>query len=81
MPDLPATRRASPAVRPYQARVTVEPGDSLWLITRRQLRFDARDSVIATHVAALYQLNRHQIGDDPDFILPGQRLISPWRDQ
>jgi len=58
--------------------VRVEPGDSLWSIARATLPDGAPDIAIAAATARLYAGNRRTIGDDPDLIIPGQRLrISP----
>lgn len=69
LPDLPTTRGTS--------TVTVEPGDSLWSIARRELAPRASDSAVATRVALLYADNRRTIGTNPDLIFPGQRLHAP----
>jgi hypothetical protein len=58
--------------------VDVRAGDSLWDIARALSPDGARDSAIAIVVARLYAANRTTIGDDPDLIVPGQRLrVSP----
>ena len=51
--------------------VVVQPGNSLWLIARRELGGGIRYSVI-------YAANKHQI-KDPDLIYPGQILAVPER--
>lgn len=50
-----------------RAFVTVRQGDCLWSIAYRH----------HTSWRAIYDLNRHVIGDDPDLIFPGQRLVLP----
>ncbi|MBE90567.1 MAG: hypothetical protein CMM76_14145 [Rhodospirillaceae bacterium] len=49
--------------------VVVQPGNSLWLIARRELGGGIRYSII-------YEANKHQI-KDPDLIYPGQVLAVP----
>ena len=49
--------------------VVVQPGNSLWLIARRELGGGTRYSVI-------YNANKHQI-KDPDLIYPGQVFAVP----
>jgi hypothetical protein len=51
--------------------VVVQPGNSLWLIARRELGGGIRYSVI-------YDANKHQI-KDPDLIYPGQVLAVPQK--
>jgi LysM domain len=69
LPDLPTSRGLS--------TVTVEPGDSLWSIARRELATEAPTSAVATRVALLYAHNHRTIGANPDLIFPGQRLHAP----
>lgn len=57
--------------------VTVRPGDSLWSIAERLVAPAASTSEIAEIVGDLYDLNRAQIGSDPDLILPGHQLRTP----
>ncbi len=57
--------------------VTVQPGDSLWRISRRLLPADASAGSIAELTRTLYALNRTTLGADPDLIRPGQRLHVP----
>jgi len=59
------------------AFVRVRPGDSLWSIARATLRDGASDIAIAAETARFYAVNRATIGDDPDLIVPGQRLRIP----
>ncbi len=61
----------SPAVR------LVVPGDSLWLIAQEHLGPDATPGQVMNEVELLYELNRDQIGDDPNLIFPGQELLLP----
>ncbi|MFH8621100.1 transglycosylase family protein [Streptomyces vietnamensis] len=62
-----ATRTASPTTVPtVREMYTVTPGDSLSKI--------ARDEHVKGGWQRLYETNRPVVGDDPDLILPGQRL-------
>ena len=55
----------------------VRPGDSLWELAARDLGRGADDAHIDDAWRGWYAANRRQIGDDPDLILPGQRLQAP----
>jgi LysM domain len=57
--------------------VVVLPGDSLWLISERQLGPGATLPQIANGVEQLYALNQDQIGADPNTIYVGQRFVLP----
>ncbi len=58
--------------------MTVESGDSLWLIAERQLGADASTAAIASYVSELWDMNAGTIGTgDPNLILPGQSLQMP----
>jgi len=52
-----------------ERRVVVQPGNSLWRISRRLYGKGVRNSVI-------YQANKNQIRD-PDLIYPGQIFVVP----
>ncbi|MGW8763685.1 transglycosylase family protein [Streptomyces sp. NPDC055815] len=66
LPEQPA-RSASPTTVPtVREMYTVTPGDSLSKI--------ARDEHVKGGWQRLYEANRPVVGDDPDLILPGQRL-------
>jgi LysM repeat protein len=73
LPDRTSDRPA-PAPAQLPRSVVVRAGDSLWRIARTALPDGAPDAAVATAVARLYAANRHVIGDDPDLIVPGQRL-------
>lgn len=89
----PTAPAPSPKARPHteppgSGRVTtVRRGDSLWAIARahasspdepRALHSGARNNrEIAELTRALHAANRDVIGNDPDLILPGQRLSLP----
>lgn len=57
--------------------VTVRPGDTLWNIAARSLPDGASAARIADATRAWYAANRDVIGDDPDVIIPAQRLAPP----
>jgi resuscitation-promoting factor RpfA len=59
------------------ARITVRPGDSLWRLSAARLPQDAPDAAVTAAWHRLYDDNRDLIGDDPDHIEPGQRLVLP----
>jgi resuscitation-promoting factor RpfA len=75
--DWPTSTRTSRTGEPAPAEVVVHRGDSLWAIAARALPPDATDADIARSVDAWYSANRQVIGDDPNLILPGQRLLPP----
>jgi len=59
------------------ASVVVAPGDSLWSIAAQHLPAAATDALTAAAWPRWYAVNRSVIGDDPDLLLPGQRLTVP----
>jgi nucleoid-associated protein YgaU len=61
--------------------VTVQRGDTLWSIAVRDLPAGAPDRAVATRWRAIYDVNRPQIGPDPDLIRPGQRLRLPRKER
>ena len=60
--------------RPTAPTVVVAPGDTLWAIAARTLGAGATDAEIDARWRLLYDLNRAEIGTDPDLIHPAQRL-------
>jgi hypothetical protein len=60
-------------------RFVVEPGDSLWSISEEHIDPGATPEQIAYEVERIYELNRDQIGENPNLIFPGQEffLVSP----
>lgn len=82
---LPLPDRAAGPARPREPGqpgaaptvTVVRSGDSLWSITEARLGADASVDDVAAGVADLYRRNRAVVGDDPDLILPGQRLLLP----
>ncbi len=67
--ETPFSRAAVLATLPTESAVIVQPGNSLWRISRRIYGEGVRYSVI-------YRANQDQIGD-PDLIYPGQIFILP----
>ncbi|MFN8077222.1 MAG: LysM domain-containing protein [Kineosporiaceae bacterium] len=77
-----ASPEASPAAAPTTAPsraagVVVAPGDTLWAIARDHLPAEASNADISAHWHAWYAANRDRIGDDPDLLQPGTRLLAP----
>lgn len=69
----PADTRPS---RPEATSHVVGTGGTLWALARR-LAPDASDADLVRSVRAIHAANRGVIGDDPDRLLPGQRLHIP----
>jgi nucleoid-associated protein YgaU len=67
--ESPFARVEPIAVAEGDARVVVQPGNSLWRIARRTLGG-------GTRYTAIYEANRSQI-TDPDMIYPGQVFVVP----
>jgi excisionase family DNA binding protein len=59
------------------AHLVVMPGDSLWSISQGQVHPDASPQQVMHGVERIFELNRDRIGDDPNYILPGQELLLP----
>lgn len=70
-PSTPAPAAAPPAT------VTVQAGDSLWLIAARRLGPDADPGRTAAEWPRWYAANRSVVGPDPDLIRPGEVLHAP----
>lgn len=87
--DPPATPALPPPAWPAGSQdrstgslraVTVQPGDSLWLIAARRLTADGRPAIPAQVALAWrrwYAANRGVVGADPALIRPGQVLQAP----
>ncbi|MGH3316663.1 MAG: LysM peptidoglycan-binding domain-containing protein [Nocardioidaceae bacterium] len=81
VPDRPWGTRAAPrTTRSEPEHVRVRRGDSLWTIAA-QHPADRASPPSQTEIAAAwprwFDLNRTRIGDDPDLIRPGTRLVVP----
>jgi LysM repeat protein len=59
------------------SRVVVEQGDSLWSISEERLGSGAPPQQIADEVERIFELNREQIGENPNVIVAGQELLVP----
>ncbi|HEX4698601.1 MAG TPA: hypothetical protein VH857_04465 [Actinomycetes bacterium] len=92
-PDRPAApRHSKPSApvhlvsSPSRARqtgigaVVVRRGDSLWDLAARHLGPDASAADIAAEWPRWYAANRQVIGQDPDLLRPGERLVPPGTD-
>ncbi|MFE1266802.1 transglycosylase family protein [Streptomyces sp. NPDC058758] len=66
LPREPSAKPGPTTVPTVREMYTVTPGDSLSAI--------ARDERVGGGWQRLYEINRKVVGDDPDLILPGQRL-------
>jgi nucleoid-associated protein YgaU len=69
------TRAQRPVARP--GAVVVAPGDSLWAIAARHLGPAASDAQLARAWPRWWHANRAAVGDDPNLIHPGTRLVPP----
>jgi LysM domain len=67
-------RATAPPAALARPTVVVAPGDTLWAIAARSLGPGASDADIDAAWRRLYDLNRAEIGPDPDLIRPAQRL-------
>src|SRR5215218_4277628 len=58
-----------------KGELVVEPGDSLWSISEEHIGPGATPEQIAYEVQRIFELNRDQIGEDPNLIFPGQKFF------
>jgi hypothetical protein len=56
-------------------RLVVEPGDSLWSISEEHIGPGATPEQVAYEVERIFELNRDQIGENPNLIFPGQEFF------
>ncbi|MGI8666993.1 MAG: LysM peptidoglycan-binding domain-containing protein [Jatrophihabitans sp.] len=73
----PPTATPPTATPTPSQRVTVAPGDSLWLIAANRLGPAASDGQIAVEWPYWYWLNRDAIGSNPGLLRPGTELAVP----
>ena len=71
------TAQPTRQIAPEDAGVVVVAGDSLWSIAARHLGPGADDAEVAAAWPRWWQANRHIVGEDPDLLRPGQRLVVP----
>lgn len=71
-PDSPA-----PALGATSSVVVVQPGDCLWRLAARSLGPSTTAARIAAAWPSWWSANRRVIGDDPDLLQPGTRLVPP----
>src|SRR5215217_1115412 len=63
------------AAKAAKGELVVEPGDSLWSISEEHIGPGATPEQIAYEVQRIFELNRDQIGEDPNLIFPGQKFF------
>jgi hypothetical protein len=80
LPERAVAPRRTHHREPDPQVVVVRPGDSLWVIARRELPPGATDADVIDRWHAIYAANRAVIGADPDLVRPGQRLLLPRKD-
>jgi hypothetical protein len=77
-PDGAVPRQLTNAARtPHDSVITVQPGDSLWLIAAHRLGANATPAKIAAEWPRWYAANEETIGADPDLLTQGVRLSTP----
>ncbi|MCW2598982.1 MAG: hypothetical protein JWM02_811 [Frankiales bacterium] len=77
----PAPHTALPGREAVPSSLVVQPGDSLWAIAARHLGSQVSDAQVARAWPRWWAANRAVVGDDPDLIQPGARLVPPARNQ
>ena len=76
-PQQPQAMQQQPAYyEPAEVRV-VRPGDTLWSISEQRLQPNPTPEQIMNEVERIYELNRSQIGDNPNLIFAGQQFLLP----
>ncbi len=68
---------AAPVPAPSSPIVVVQPGDCLWQLAARALGPSATAARTAATWPSWWSANRAVIGDDPDLLRPGTRLVPP----
>lgn len=76
MPTAPA-HGSDPVPRATASVVVVQPGDCLWSLAARSLGPSATTARTAATWPSWWSTNRAVIGDDPDLLQPGTRLVPP----
>jgi hypothetical protein len=72
---VPGQAEAQEQATPETTTKVVEPGDSLWTIAQARLSPDYAPQLVAEEVGRIYELNRDQIGDNPNLIFPDQQFF------
>lgn len=67
----------SRAARVREPVVVVQPGDTLWDLAARSIPAPVTNAARAAEWPRWWSANRDVVGDDPDLLLPGQRLVAP----
>lgn len=80
LPDRPLVADSAAAQEATAEPVVVRKGDTLWAIARADVGADAGTAATARAAARWHAANRDVIGDDPDLVHPGQRLVPPSED-
>jgi len=76
-PATTALLTGTPSRSPDEHEVVVRSGDSLWSLVEAHLGPRATDDEVARTWPSWWQANRTTIGEDPDRLVPGQRLVVP----
>lgn len=63
--------------RPTGETVLVRPGDSLWRLAAEHLPAGAPAAAVAAAWPTWWSANRQLLGDEPDLLQPGSRLVVP----
>lgn len=71
----PGVANAQPAQEEERPVVVVNPGDTLWTISQQRLHQNATPQEIMNETERIHQLNRSQIGNNPNLLLVGQQLL------
>jgi hypothetical protein len=71
-PDVANAQGAQKEERPV---VVVNPDDTLWSISQQRLHQNATPQEVMNEMERIYQLNRSQLGNNPDLLLAGQQLL------
>ena len=71
----PGVANAQGAQEEERPVVVVNPGDTLWSISQQRLHQNATPQEVMNEMERIYQLNRSQIGNNPDLLLAGQQLL------
>jgi hypothetical protein len=71
----PGVANAQGAQEEERPVVVVNPGDTLWSISQQRLYQNATPQEVMNEMERIYQLNRSQLGNNPDLLLAGQQLL------